>query len=124
MILCSLGVVFGAFAPFVPLRFGLEVPTAWRVSSLFLFLVSVGILPFAVRDARRLGELGMSNVQRFSGTIVVISVAGLSALGASGSFARSAPALYLLALLILLGNAGFLFAAMMLNLLLPPREPE
>lgn len=118
MIFCSLAVVFCAFAPLVPLRFGLESLLAWRLSSLFLLAVSVALFLAGLQDGRRLRQAGVPLGMRLSAAIPLIAVAALAAAAAAGLGGKT-PALYLLALLLLLAIAGLLFSGILLTFLTP-----
>lgn len=117
MIFCSLAVVFCAFAPLVPLRFGLSPAATWQTASIFFLLVAAALLIAGLRDAQRLREAGVSRVLRMSGGAPIVTAVALSAIGATGWLPDAAPGLYLVALLVLLAAAGYLFAGTMLTFL-------
>jgi len=123
MILTSLAVVFCSFAPLVPLKFGIDPIASWRLSGLFLFAVAVAVTIAGARDGRHMRSGGVPLAIRLVGAAQLLLPAGLAALAASGWFPNSSPALYLLALLLLLALAGALFAGILLTFI-APREPE
>jgi hypothetical protein len=101
-------VVAFSLIPLLPLNYGLEPDSAWRLSS-FLFVVASQLATFGMSRRFRRSELALSTPTM--ATVVVLSIGAdlLLLVNALGFFGSAVFPVYLTALFANLGLAGFYF---------------
>lgn len=109
LILCLITILFCLF-PYLPIRFGLSSSAAWQVSSGAFGIVWFGYWCLAfrairerglVRDLTRFNRFNLYGIHPAMVVVLLFSCAGLA-----GAFALP---LYLLSVLVMLGQSGVLF---------------